>query len=266
MNTLDKKYETLKSEIKALGRTAVAFSGGVDSAFLLKICRDVLGDNVLAVTLHLNSSPRRESEETISFCREYNIRQVMCDFNQLEIPGFCQNPPDRCYICKKVMFGKMRSIAEEHGIENLIEGSNCDDLGDYRPGMAAVKELGIISPLISAGFTKTDIRKLSREMGIPTWDKPSLACLSSRFEYGEVITAEKLNTVDQAEQMLLQLGLKQVRVRVHNDIARIEVMPEQFDIIISNAVAIDAYMKGLGFSYVTLDITGYRTGSMNAQL
>ncbi len=211
------------------------------------------------------SFPERELKEAKEFCEAHQVRQVIFESEELEIEGFAQNPKNRCYICKHGLFEKIIKIAEDEGIAVIAEGSNLDDNGDYRPGLQAVAELGIRSPLRELGFTKEDIRALSKFLGLPTWDKQSFACLASRFVYGETITKEKLAMVDKAEQLLLDLGFHQVRVRIHGTMARIEVRPDEFSRLISDDVRsqITASFKSFGFTYVTMDLTGYRTGSMN---
>jgi uncharacterized protein len=265
---LHKKKAQLENYIKNLGSVAVAFSSGVDSTFLLKTAHNVLGDKVIAVTARSCSFPARELNEAIEFCKKENIRHVIVDSEELDIDGFSNNPPNRCYLCKRELFEKIIEIAKENNIQYIAEGSNTDDNGDYRPGLQAVKELGIKSPLRQAQLSKSEIRILSKEMGLPTWDKQSFACLSSRFVYGEKITREKLAMVEKAEQMLLDLGFHQVRVRIHGEMARIEINPDEFSKILENSTAskLDSYLKELGFTYVTLDLGGYQTGSMNKTL
>lgn len=270
MDLLHEKYEILQNYLKELGSVAVAFSSGVDSTFLLRVALDTLGSkNVIAVTASSCSFPKRELNEAKDFCKKNQIRHIVCQSEELDIEGFRKNPKNRCYLCKHELFEKILAIAGEYHIRAVVEGSNMDDNGDYRPGLVAVSELGIKSPLRHAKLYKEEIRELSKELGLPTWNKQSFACLSSRFVYGETISEEKLDMVDKAEQLLLDLGFHQVRVRIHGNenglIARIEIMPEEFSRLISEEIRtqIYAYLKKLGFSYITLDLQGYRTGSMN---
>lgn len=262
---LQEKYEHLKSYLKSLESVAVAFSSGVDSTFLLKTAKDVLGDQVIAVTASSCSFPKREQEEAKRFCEENQIRHIVVESEELDIEGFRQNPKNRCYLCKRELFEKIWEIARKNGMKAVAEGSNLDDNGDYRPGLIAVRELNISSPLRFAQLRKQDIRDISKELGLPTWDKQSFACLSSRFVYGETISEEKLHMVDEAEQLLLDLGFHQVRVRIHGKMARIEVLPAEFGKLLEGDTREQIYqkLKTLGFTYVTLDLGGYRMGSMN---
>ncbi|MDE6032197.1 MAG: ATP-dependent sacrificial sulfur transferase LarE [Oscillospiraceae bacterium] len=223
MDELHEKKQRLEAILNELGSVAVAFSSGVDSTFLLKIAHDILGEKAVAVTARSCFFTVREFNEAKAFCENEGIEQIVAETDELSIDGFNQNPPNRCYLCKRELFKKFRQIAEERGIPYVVEGSNVDDTGDYRPGLIAVAELDIKSPLREAGFTKDDIRRLSKDMGLPTWDKPSFACLASRFVYGETITREKLSMIERAEQKLLDLGFRQVRVRIQGNIARIEI-------------------------------------------
>lgn len=268
MKTAQEKLDALKSNLALLESVAVAFSGGVDSTFLLRVAHDVLGDNVIAVTAYSCSFPERELREAEAFCKQNGIRHIVCKSEELDIDGFRQNPKNRCYLCKHELFEKIWAIAKEQNLAAVAEGSNTDDNGDYRPGLIAVKELGVKSPLREAGLSKAEIRALSKELGLPTWNKQSFACLSSRFVYGETINEEKLGMVDKAEQLLLDLGFHQVRVRIHGTIARIEILPDEFERLLVEASRDKIYstLKSLGFTYVTLDLGGYRTGSMNETL
>lgn len=265
---LKQKYETLCGQLKQLGKLVVSFSGGVDSTFLLETAHQVLGDQVTAVTAAGRSVPHREIEEAKAFCRERGIRHIVFSIDELEVEGFAENPPDRCYHCKTAILQKVREAAAQVDTIHIAEGSNVDDDGDYRPGMQAVKEAGVISPLKAAGLTKQEIRLLSKEQGLSTWDKPSFACLASRFPYGESITAEKLGMVENAEEYLLAHGFPQFRVRMHGSMARIEVLPEDLERFLDPTFReeLTTYMKQLGFTYIALDLEGYRTGSMNAVL
>lgn len=245
-------------------RVAVAFSGGVDSSFLVKTAHDVLGENCIALTALSPAFP--EQAQAKAFCDRYGIRQVTFSAGVLTLDQFVNNPPDRCYHCKKFLFQQMKEIAAGVGFSVLVEGSNVDDLSDYRPGLQALTELGIQSPLREWGMTKEDIRTLSREMGLPTWNQPSAACLASRIPYGEQITGEKLERIAAGEGLLHRLELRRCRLRVHGGVARIEVEPKDFSILLSQRESLCKSLHQLGFAYVTLDLDGIRTGSMNEVL
>ena len=262
------KLEHLRAALCEIGSAVVAFSSGVDSTFLLRVAHEELGARVVAATIRSHTFPKRELDEAAAFCRAEGVRHEIIDSEELDIPGFAENPPDRCYHCKRELFSKLLAFARENGLAAVLEGSNLDDDGDYRPGRRAIRELGIVSPLHEAGLTKAEIRALSREMGLPTSNKPSFACLASRFPYGERITAAALARVEKAEQWLLDagLGLTQLRVRSHGNLARIEVPPDAIPRLAARAAEIAAAFKNIGFAYVTLDLRGYRTGSMNETL
>lgn len=265
---LQEKYQLLKDNMKKRGSAAIAFSGGVDSTFLVKVAHDILGDNMIAVTATSSTYPERELQEAIKYAKDMGVKHLIISSEELDIEGFASNPKNRCYFCKKELFSKINTIAKENGVEYVYDGSNIDDDGDYRPGMQAARELEVISPLKEAKLTKADVRELSKDLELPTWNKPAFACLSSRFPYGNQITAPKLKMVEEAEQFLLDLGIRQVRVRHHEEIARIEVSPEErikfFDINLMDQIG--EKFKKIGYTYVTLDILGYRTGSMNEVL
>ena len=262
------KYEGLKEIIKDCESLAVAFSGGVDSTFLLKTAHEVLGEGCMAITGRSESFPEREYKESVNFCKAEGIKQLAFESGEIDTPGYAENPVNRCYLCKHALFSTMLRLAGENGYKYVAEGSNMDDNGDFRPGLKAIAELKIRSPLREAGLYKEEIRLLSREMRLPTWAKPSCACLASRFVYGEMITREKLSMVDKAEELLINMGFKQVRVRIHDRLARIEADRKDFERFCDPDTADRIYneLKGFGFSYVTMDLKGYRTGSMNETL
>lgn len=264
----EKKYQSLLTDLKLYPSLAVAFSAGVDSTFLLDCAHNVLGDHVTAFTARSCSFPERELLEAKKFCVEKKIRHIILNSEELNIPGFCDNPKNRCYLCKRELFEKIRSLSQQLKISHIAEGSNSDDNGDYRPGLKAIEELGILSPLRHAGLNKEEIRRLSFRQGLSTWNKQSFACLSSRFVYGEKITLTRLKMVERAEQLLLDLGFHQVRVRIHGMTARIEVNKDEIIKIFAPLIrdAISAEFHQIGFTFVTVDIDGYKTGSMNKTL
>lgn len=260
------KVERLKGIIKELGSVCIAFSGGVDSTFLTKVSRDVLGDNVLAVTATSPAYPEREIKEAIELAKEIGVEHILIESGEMKIPEFFENRPDRCYYCKDDLFRRLKDLAHKYGLKHVIDGSNYDDGSDYRPGRKAASERGVRSPLYEAGLTKKEIRLVSRMIGLRTWNKPSFACLSSRIPYNEMITPEKLRQIEEAEDILKDFGLSQFRVRHHGDMARIEVLPEEFQQILDNRAIIIERLKTLGYIYITLDLMGYRTGAMNEVL
>ena len=265
---LMEKYEKLKEILSGYGRVAVAFSGGVDSTLLLYAAKEALGENAIAITVSAQFVSEREGYEAVDFCDEIGVKHIVVKLDGLSLEGFSENPPERCYICKKAIFTKMLELAKAEKESVLVEGSNLDDYDDYRPGMRALVELGIKSPLIEANLTKAEIREISKEKGLHNWDKPAFACLASRFVYGEKITKEKLKMVDEAENFLVSLGLKQYRVRIHGeDLARIELQEEDdVAIVMKHRGEIVDKFKSLGFRYISLDLQGYRMGSMNEAL
>jgi uncharacterized protein len=267
MDTIDRtKVDKLRSLLREMKRVLIAFSGGVDSAFLLKVATQELDDQALAVTAASPFFPNWERKEAEELAQAIGANYRIINISEEEIQDFAHNPPDRCYHCKRMVFNKFLALAKEEGIDYVLDGTNFDDLKDYRPGMVALGELGIRSPLKEVGLTKEEIRILSKELGLPTWDKPSFACLVSRLPYGSKITKEKLMQIDKGEELLRSLGLKQFRLRHHGEIARLEVGPEQFPLVWANSEKILAGLKGQGFTYVALDLEGYRTGSMNEAL
>lgn len=260
------KQENLRELLKKYNSAVIAFSGGVDSTFLARVAKDVYGDRLLLITATSSTYPFYELEEAKSLAQLLGIKHEIIVSEELEIPGYSDNPPDRCYYCKSELFTKVKYIAEKEGYEIVFDGSNSDDLKDFRPGMKAKKELGVMSPLAEAGFTKEDIRFYSAELNLPTATKQSYACLASRFPYGEKITKEKLDRVGSAEFEIRKLGFTQFRIRSHENLARLEFIKNELDKAWENKEKLTGICKKAGFGYVTIDLTGYRTGSMNEVL
>jgi len=263
--TQDKKLHQVETVLRDAGGCAVAFSGGVDSSVLLAIADRVLGEKCLAVIATSSTYPQRQYRQAIAFVEQYRIRHEVIVSEELEIPGFRANPPDRCYHCKKELFSKIRALADRHRLAAIADGTNADDANDYRPGVQAADELGVLHPLRDAGLTKNDIRALARRLGLPVADQPASACLASRFPYGATITVEKLRAVEAVEALLHEHGFAGSRARHHETIVRIELPAERLGEFIGGAgrAAVIGLAKSLGFSYVTVDIEGFRSGSMN---
>lgn len=262
------KTKKLKETVKDMESVVVAFSGGVDSSLVAKVCYDVLGNKALAVTARSETYPAFEYEEALKIAKEIGIPHMTIDTSELNIAGFSENPPNRCYFCKSELFTKLREIAREKGYKNVADGANLDDTSEYRPGLDAARELKVRSPLKESGLRKADIRAISKYLNLSNWDKPSYACMSSRFPYGQSITGEKLTLVAAAEDYLRSIGLRQFRVRHHDTIARIEVMPDDIPGLLENGRRKELVnkFKEIGYKYVTLDMEGYRSGSMNEVL
>ncbi len=266
MESKREKLTALQGTFKQYGTALVAYSGGVDSTFLLKVATDTLGrENVLGVTSKSETLSEEEFRQAMEIAQHQNFNVQVIEYSELGIDGFANNTPQRCYFCKRELFGRLRQMADTQNIAVIMDGCNYDDLDDFRPGIKAAQEAGVVSPLKACGLTKAEIRELACEMGLPNWDKPSCACLSSRFPYGTAITRERLKMVGEAERFLTRLGLPQLRVRYHDAIARIEVPPDSLAFLLEPDVreAVLYKFRDVGFTYVALDLQGYRTGSMN---
>jgi uncharacterized protein len=268
METIDSKIARLRSLLTEMGGVVIGYSGGCDSTLLAAVAAEVLGNRVICVLASSETYPASEVEEALETAGKLGLSVICIDTDELKNEDFAANTPDRCFFCKTELFGKLIAIGREHGIGWVADGTNVDDLNDYRPGSRAAAELGVRSPLKEAGFTKKDIREISRRMGLPTWEKPSFACLSSRIPYGTRIEPDILRRLDAAERLMKNLGFRQVRVRHHGEIARIEVEPEEIPRLASSDIRrqVAEKLKELGYLYTTLDLNGYRMGSMNAVL
>lgn len=265
------KLQKLESALKELKSVVIAFSGGVDSAFLTKVAAVTLavnGGRALAVTAKSGSLPARELKEAIELASQIGVEHRVIDSDEMSVEGYVSNPPDRCYYCKSELFGKLTAIATDEGFNAVLDGANADDMSDHRPGSKAADELKVRSLLREVGLTKKEIRELSKDLGLPTWDKPAFACLASRFPYGETITDQKLSMVERSEQVLADMGFTQFRVRYHGDVARIELNRADISKALEPIIADQIYsaLTRIGFKYVSVDILGYRTGSMNERL
>ena len=267
MNEIQReKHEKLKRVLRDLGGVVVGYSGGIDSTLLAKVARDVLGDRAPAVMAVSESYPRAEREEAMRIADQLGLEVIQAQTDELSREGYRRNLADRCAYCKTELSEHLLRVASERGIPHVAIGVNVDDLGDHRPGQEAAKELGAVLPMVEAGLTKSDVREIAKELGIPIWDKPAFACLSSRFPYGEEITAGKLAQIEASEDVLRNAGLRQFRVRYHGDVARIEAPPSEFDTIMRQRESIVQKIKATGFLYVALDLLGFRSGSMNEAL
>ncbi|HET9016760.1 MAG TPA: ATP-dependent sacrificial sulfur transferase LarE [Thermomicrobiaceae bacterium] len=264
--TVRAKYDELRGLMASLGSVVVAYSAGVDSTLVLRVARDVLGDRVVAATGLSDTYPEEEMAEARALAAELGVRHVMVRTEELTDPRYAMNSHQRCFFCKQELYGKLREVADEHGLEHIVDGTNADDLGDHRPGLRAARERGVRSPLQEVGFTKEEIRALSSELGLRTWDKPAFACLSSRFPYGTPITLTALRQVADGERAMRRLGFRGFRVRHHDTVARLEVDVADFNRVLEHHDEIVAALQAVGYRYVALDLQGYRRGSLNEVL
>ena len=260
----NEKYQKLQEILTDMGSTLVAFSGGTDSSLVLKVAYDVLGDKAVAMTAVSASLPASERLEAGQIARQIGAQHILVESDETSDPAYLANTPNRCFFCKKETYGKLTAYAEQHGFHFIVDGTNADDTGDFRPGRKAASEFHVRSPLLEAGFTKAEIRSLSQKLGLPNWDKPAAACLSSRIPYGTIITLEALSQVERAESLLHGLGLRQLRVRHHGPVARIEAEPADFPSLQEHRSEIVTKLKAIGYTFVSLDLAGFHSGSMNA--
>jgi uncharacterized protein len=260
----NEKYQKLKEILAGLGSIVVAYSGGTDSSLVLKVAHDILGDQAIAMTAVSASLPASERFEAVQVARQIGAQHILVESAETSDPAYLENTPNRCFFCKKETYGKLAAYAEQHGFHAIVDGTNADDTGDFRPGRKAAGEFHVRSPLLEAGFTKAEIRSLAKELGLPNWDKPAAACLSSRIPYGTIITLESLSQVERAEALLHNLGLGQLRVRHHGPVARIEAEPEDFPRLLEHRQEIVTSLKAIGYTFVSLDLAGFHSGSMNA--
>jgi uncharacterized protein len=264
--SLQEKLPALRALIRSYGSAIVAFSGGVDSSVVLAIAKQELTDRTFAVTAHSPVYAQRELEAAQQLVQQLGVPHEIIFTRELDDPRYVNNPPNRCFHCKQELFGKLSALAQARGFAVVLDGTNASDMADFRPGMRALRDYKVKSPLLEVGLTKPEIREIARALGLPTAEKPAMACLASRMPYGSTITIEKLKQVEQAEEFLCTLGLSQVRVRTYDGTARIEVPPEEMARVFEHREAVIAHLKKLGFKYVTLDLAGYRSGSMNEVL
>lgn len=263
---LDLKVEQIQALLRQMGSVIVAYSGGIDSTLMLKLAHDVLGERALGITAVSASMPKSERQEAVEIARQMGARLELIESDETEDARYLANAPDRCYFCKSNVYDHLFAYAQQHGFDFILDGTNADDQGDHRPGRLAARERGVRSPLLECGVTKEEIRQLGRAFGLPNWDKPAAACLASRIPYGTQISLPVLSQVEQAELALRSLGFKQLRVRHHDQVARIEVEAQDFPLLLAQRDPILAALKAVGYTYVTLDLAGFRSGSMNEVL